>query len=42
MKKRYCEMCDSWLTKRICPACGMVTLKAAFVWVKRALEERRK
>jgi len=26
--KRYCEMCDEWMTKRECPACGMPTLKA--------------
>lgn len=27
--KRYCEMCDEWVSKTVCPACGMPTRKAA-------------
>lgn len=26
--KRYCEMCDEWMKKPVCPACGMPTRKA--------------
>lgn len=25
MAKRYCAMCDTWMTAKICPACGMDT-----------------
>ena len=25
---RYCEMCDEWVSKRECPMCGAVTVKA--------------
>jgi len=28
MAKRYCEMCDKWVTKSECPECGMPTRKA--------------
>lgn len=28
MAKRYCEMCDVWLKKPVCPECGMPTRKA--------------
>ncbi len=27
MAKRYCEMCDRWLSKTVCPECGMPTRK---------------
>jgi rRNA maturation protein Nop10 len=27
-KKRYCEMCDAWVTKKECPECGAPTLVA--------------
>lgn len=26
--KRYCEMCDEWFKKTVCPECGMPTRKA--------------
>jgi ribosomal protein L32 len=25
--RRYCEMCDYWMTHRECPECGMPTVK---------------
>jgi hypothetical protein len=42
MNKRYCEMCDEWLSKRECPKCGMKTLppaKAELAAINRELND---
>ena len=37
MAKRYCEMCDAWVSKRECPECGADTRAAARVTAAEAM-----